>query len=171
MADQEIIKEKANRVVERLLQMQKDKGVMAALRCLLNPNLKHRGWQAIERIEEIGDFAVETTAGLFAVHRIHSADKKSVGSSCRDLRNREKRDEGGKNPLDVRFRRILAADRAELPALLQRMFHRFERNNIEVNYLRLFQDLTYWGDHVRERWAKEYWANQQQEKEQTNVSE
>lgn len=75
MTDQEI-QERTTFVVGQLLKMKEDKGAMAELRCLLNPNLKHRGWQIVGQMGGIGDFATETTAGLFALHRIHSADKK-----------------------------------------------------------------------------------------------
>lgn len=170
---------KTSLVVKRLLAMQEeqDKGAMAEfkramaeLRCLLNPNLKHRGWQIVGQMGGIGDFATETTAGLFALHRIHSSENnKNVGSSCRVLR--DKSNEDGKNPLDVRFRRLLAADREELPALLQSMFRRMERENISVNYHQLFWDLRRWGDTVRKEWAKEYWSNQQKEGETSHVSE
>lgn len=170
MTDQEI-QERTTFVVGQLLKMKEDKGAMAELRCLLNPNLKHRGWQIVGQMGGIGDFATETTAGLFALHRIHSADKKNVGSSCHDLKNKEKSSGDDKNPLDVRFRRLLAADREELPALLQSMFRRLERENIPVNYFQLFRDLTYWGESIRRKWAKEYWTNQQKGREQADVSE
>lgn len=172
MTDQEIPERTIPIVVSRLLEMKDDKGAMAELRCLLNPNLKHRGWQIVGQMGGIGNFETETMAGLFALHRIHSSENnKNVGSSCRILRNKEKSDADGKNPLDVRFRRLLAADREELPSLLQSMFRRLERENIPVNYVQLFKDLRYWGDNVKKQWAKEYWTNQQTGEETSHVSE
>jgi CRISPR type I-E-associated protein CasB/Cse2 len=30
--------------------------------------------------------------------------------------------------------------------------------DVPINYEQLFADLCYWGDRVKERWAREYWG-------------
>ncbi len=145
---------------------------MAELRCLLNPNLRHRGWKAVARIGGIGRFPDELVAGLFALHPLHDGSLGNMGTSCRKLAMKRSTDKGIEaSPLDTHFRRLLDADRSELPDILQKLFRGFKSEGIPVNYIRLYDDLRYWGEDVRRRLAQQYWSNQTTHHDDTAVSE
>ncbi len=144
-----------------LLSVKDDRSTMAELRCLLNPNLRHRGWQSIACVGGIGKPVQELIAGLFALHPMHDGSLTNFGTSCRRLAARDKRDGQSKSsPLDTRFRRLLDADRGELADLLPTLVRYLKSESIPVNYEELFRDLRYWNESVLTRWAQEYWNHQ-----------
>ncbi len=148
----------ADRLIPWLLSVKNDRGTMAELRCLLNPNLRHRGWQAISRIGGLGNTAYELVAGLFAMHPMHDSGLANFGTSCRWLAARNNRGaQDSSAPLDTRFRRLLDADRSELAELLPTLVRHLKSESIPVNYDTLLQDLRFWSEPVLTRWAQEYW--------------
>lgn len=176
------IAREADGIVTWLQSITEDRGTMARLRCLLNPNLRQRGWAAVSRIGGIGHDVRETVAGLFALHPCAgNEDKppKNLGDSCRLLKSTRQMNNGtapsgkesGESPWDVRFRRILSADRKEMRDLLPHLFLHLKSESIPVDYRQLYIDLRYWGDIVRQKWAIHYWNNQPEQDNDTSVSE
>lgn len=176
------VSEEAARMDNWLQSVAEDRSTMAELRCLLNPNLRQRGWAAISRIGGIGHEVRETVAGLFALHP--SVGKNdglpdNLGTSCRCLRSRRQTGNGAEpsekksdnSPLDARFRRLLSADRSEMRDILQNLFRNLKSESIPVNYRQLYIDLSYWGDRVRQKWAIQYWNNQPAQNDEAPVSE
>ncbi len=162
----------AGRIVSWLQSVSDERSTMAELRCLLNPNLRHRGWKAVARIGGIGSFPEELLAGLFALHPLHNAALGNLGVSCKKLAAARNTGRGEDNsPLDTHFRRVLDADRSELPDILQKLFCGFRAENIPVNYALLYDDLRYWSEQVRRRWAQEYWNPTSSSKDDSSVSE
>lgn len=154
-----------------------DRGVMAALRCLLNDEQRFRGWQQIAAIDGIGVLPVETIAGLYAFHPLEkNEDAYTWGKACRALAETRRKDDGNKessldkNPFDRRFRRLLACgSQSELCVHLVDVIRGMKAKDIPVNYEKLYDDIVWWGDKVRERWAIHYWSNRKEGTE--NVSD
>lgn len=161
---------KSEFIVNYLLSHQNDRGIMAQLRCLLNNNLRSRGWQAVAPLNGIGDKPVETIAGLFALHPLHKdANDYQFGTACRLLANKRKKgaaDDGAvESPFDVRFRRMLNCDQNQLCEMLPQVIHGMKSESIAVNYVALMEDLFYWGSKVREKWARQYWSMRKEDED------
>ena len=141
-----------------------DRGLMAELRCLLNRNLRMRGWAAVGRIGGIGDRAVETVSGLYALYpQAFKENAFSFGVSCKRLAFRRRKGDAqaddAHSPLDIRFRRLLACDgRPALCDMLPDFVRGMKAEGIAVDYDSLYKDIYYWGDRVREKWAADYWG-------------
>lgn len=151
-----------------------DRGLMAELRSLLNPNLRMRGWSAMATIGRLGDKPMETLAGLFAFYPQSYQEEKSFsfGVSCRILaeKRRKKGTADHESPLDVRFRRLLACEqREDVCRLLPEFVRGMKVEGIPVDYDTLYRDVRFWNDRVRERWAIDYWSSK--EKEEQRVSD
>lgn len=154
---------------------QDNRGLMAELRCLLNKNLRMRGWAAIARLGRIGHRPTETISGLFAYYpQPFYENVIPFGRSCRQLANiRKKSAEGADDahsPLDVRVRRLLACDSKEsICSLLPDLVRGMKNENVRIDYDTLFRDLIFWDDSIREKWARDYWSAAR--KEDDNVSD
>lgn len=159
--------EKSQRLLTYLRSVKDDAGTMAELRCLLNPNMRSRGWRAIARAGGIGDVVMETISGLYAKHPVES--NRSFGRVCRELASarkktaKEKTEDADASPFDRRFRRLLASGREEACAQLYGIISGLKAEDIGVDYEGICTDLFYWGDRVKERWAQDYWGNEKEE--------
>lgn len=159
--------EKSQRLLTYLRSVKNDTGTMAELRCLLNPNMRSRGWRAIAKAGGIGDVVMETISGLYAKHPVES--NRSFGRVCRELSLArkitapKKEEDDGASPFDRRFRRLLASGREEACVQLYGIISGLRAENMGVNYEELCTDLFYWGDRVKERWAQDYWGNGKEE--------
>lgn len=145
-----------------------DRGVMAALRCLLITEQRFRGWQQIAALGAIGELPVETIAGLYALHPMEEIkDGYNFGDACRLLAAcRNKGGDSLNSPFDRRFRRLLAcSSKEELCAHLTDIVRGMKSEAIPINYERLYEDISWWGDAVRERWAIHYWSNRKESEE------
>jgi CRISPR system Cascade subunit CasB len=143
-------KETAARLLAYLRRLKDDRGAMADLRCALNPTRLPRAWPMLARVGGIGSPRVESVAGLFAYHP-DETDKGNLGTTCLRLRQQNE-------SFDGRFRRLLSCDRDEICERLRPVILAAKAKGIPVNYEGLFADLCYWGERVKERWAREYWG-------------
>lgn len=130
--------------------MKNDRGAMANLRCALKPAQRHRAWPLLASVGGIGRPIHETLAGLYAHHpdEIHAGN---LGVTCRQL-------SGEHNSIGARFSRLLTCSREEICERLVPVILAAKAKGVPVNYEQLFADLCYWGDKVKERWAREYWG-------------
>lgn len=161
-------------VINFIRRYKDDRGAMAALRCLLNPEQRFRAWQLIAGINGIGNTAIETVAGLYALHPEEKVDEDyHFGSACKQLAfDRKKQQVDDESPFDKRFRRLLACDsREELRAHLKDIVRGMKSSGIPVNYASLYDDICWWGDRVRERWAIQYWQKPFKKEDLEDVSE
>jgi len=143
-----------------------NRGVMAALRCLLKTEQRFRGWQHIAALNGIGVIQVETVAGLYALHPLDKNDSNyNFGDACRVLAKTRKTDkESNESPFDRRFRRLLScSSREELCAHLPDVVRGLKVAEVPINYSALFDDISRWGDLVREQWAIHYWSDRKEE--------
>jgi CRISPR system Cascade subunit CasB len=143
-------KQTAAEVLAFLRQLRDNRGAMADLRCALNPALRARAWPLLARVGGIGRPIHETVAGLFAYHP-EEVNTGNLGTTCRRLAAEN-------SSFDARFRRLLSCEREELGDRLRPVVLAARAKGIPINYEDLFADLVYWGDHVKARWAREYWG-------------
>jgi CRISPR system Cascade subunit CasB len=143
-------KQTAADVLAYLRQFRNDRGAMADLRCALSSSRRARAWPLLARIGGVDRPIYETVAGLFAYHP-NESHSGNLGTTCRRLA-------GENNSFDARFRRLLSCDRDELGDRLRPIILAARAKGIPINYEELFADLIYWGDHVKARWAREYWT-------------
>jgi len=143
--------ETGRKFVEYLRRFKEDRGAMSNLRRALNPGTRHYAWPLLGKWGGIDKPEFETVAGLFALHPLESA-QGNLGTACRKL------DEGS-GSFDARFRRLLACDsKDEICERLRAVITMAARNGVGINYIQLFQDIRYWSDQQKTKWASEYWA-------------
>ena len=130
--------------------LKNDRGAMANLRGALKPAQRHRAWPLLAPVGGIGRPIYETLAGLYAHHPDESRTG-NLGATCRQLSAEH-------NSFDGRFRRLLTCDREEICERLVPVILAAKAKGVPVNYERLFVDLCYWSDRVKENWAREYWG-------------
>lgn len=133
-----------------LRRLKNDRGAMADLRCVLNPTQRPRAWPRLGHLGGVGNQRIETVAGLFAYHP-DETQHGNLGTTCRRLAAES-------NSFDGRFRRLLSCDRDEICERLRPVILAAKARGIPINYEELFADLSYWGDSVKARWAREYWG-------------
>ena len=150
-----------------------DRATLANLRCALRDNLKHRAWPILARFGGIDDSmkgydhyakVVQTVAGLFATHpkEISNVD---FGSKCRSLMRDDEKIDDAKDvgPVGKRLQCLLSSGREEICDRVVRIVLRMKAQDIPVNYDELFDDLLFWGDKVKAKWAGSFWSAPQLE--------
>ena len=147
--------ERAAAVVTWLRSLKNDRGAMASLRCALIPARRHRAWPLLARVGGIDDPIAETVAALYAYHP-DETNSGNLGDTCRQLA-------GTHNSFDGRFRRLLTCDRDELCERLRAVVLAAKAKGIPINYQVLVEDLCWWGERVRIRWAQAFWAAEAEE--------
>lgn len=155
-----------NEMMHFLRRSRDNRGVMASLRCLLKASQRFRGWQSIAHLDGIGCVQAEAVAGLYALHPKEREDKNyNFGDACRALAAARRTDkESAESPFDKRFRRLLScSSKQELCIHLTDVVRGLKTADVPVNYEGLFDDITKWGDLVRERWAIHYWSHREEE--------
>ena len=158
-------------IMSFLYRIRENRGEMAALRCLLREEQRFRGWQHIAHLNGIGVIQVETIAGLYALHPLDKNESNyNFGDACRALAKTRKTDNESKDsPFDRRFRRLLScASREELCVHLPDVVRGLKVAEVPINYGGLFDDITRWGDIVREQWAVHYWSDRKEDEDVSN---
>jgi CRISPR system Cascade subunit CasB len=140
-------------VLDHLRRFKNDRGAMADLRRALNPSQRHRAWPLLAPVGGIGNPRIEVIAGLFAYHPDETPEG-NLGTTCRRLA-------GENSSFETRFARLLACDFDEICDRLRPVILAARAKGIDVNYERLFTDITYWGDRVKADWAREYWGTEE----------
>ncbi len=142
--------ERAAALLAWLRSLKNDRGALANLRCALAPARRHRAWPLLARVGGIDDPIAETVAALYAYHPDETSTG-NLGDTCRALA-------GTHNSFDARFRRLLMCDRDELCERLRPIVLAAKAKGIPVNYQTLIEDLCWWSERVRIRWAQAFWA-------------
>jgi len=145
------INQRAEKLLKYLCGLKDNRGAMADLRCALTDARRARAWPWLAAVGGIENYVIETVAGLFAYHHPEETAEGNVGTTCRRLSAEHA-------TFDARFRRLLACEREELGEHLRPIILAAKAKDIQVNYKQLFIDLTCWSEHVKARWAKEYWG-------------
>ena len=156
----------------RSLKERDNRGAFADLRCALVESRKHRAWPLLASFGGIGEkhpeLVIQTIAGLFANHPLSTATG-NMGDTCRSLMSDDERDgylqERKIGPMTRRFQHLLAASRDEVCERTIRLVLYARSKEVAVNYGQLQDDLRYWSDNIRIRWAKSFWQIEEKEEE------
>jgi hypothetical protein len=85
----------------------------------------------------------------------------NMGDTCRGLMSEDERaeylQERKIGPMTRRFQHLLAASQEEVCGRAVRLVLFAKSKEVPVNYGQLQNDLFYWSDSVRVRWAKSFW--------------
>lgn len=156
----------ARRFIDYLGGLADDRGAMADLRRGFSPTTEHRAWPHValwcDLTRERDRRILVTVAAGFAVHgRCGGEAAGSMGKALRELATAGGRGLDGLATFDGRFRRFLSCATAQevcdhLPGVIRAA----ERKGVAVDFSRLSNDLHYWGEHVKVRWARDYWGSE-----------
>lgn len=153
-----------SRMMDQLRRRQEDRGLMAALRCILIKNKKHRAWPALHRLGVViddGRSPLPFIAGLYAKHP-KETNSGNFGDTCKTIQKRRDEKDGEDNkltPTERRFQHLLAAtDRNELKNRVLRMALMAKAQDVPINFEQLANDMKYWNDRTKIEWASSFWA-------------
>lgn len=157
-----------------LLKHKEDRGVMADLRCGFSQARQIRAWPHVVRFCKTNDndptdrFDKEdlrtiflTVGAAFASHPINDETPYSnFGDVLRRIAITGTDDlEKALKSFDGRFRRLLACHSgADVCRWIQGIVHAAESKNIPIPYNQLLNDLLYWDQSKKVRWAQKYWG-------------
>lgn len=160
MANQTIEAE-VQKTIEFLERLREDRGALAALRSLWIPARQTHAWPLLARVGALENRTKRDVVGLYALHPAHTASREdgSMGAVCSKLSNEH-------STFDLRFRRLLACDRRELPFHLRRVVTAAAAQGVPIDYAELYRDIQFWGDQVKLRWATDYYRRYQPREEQ-----
>ena len=148
-----------------------NRGTLSMLRGALSslPDRQRRAWRVLARFGGIPDKnvhwaeAVRTVAGLLAHPKMqHQHGGKSFGKACTALLGDDERkslwkaDQPG--PVSRRVQHLLAASREEICDRVCLLGRRLAVEGTSLDFSRLLDDLCYWGDKVKARWAADFWG-------------
>jgi CRISPR system Cascade subunit CasB len=146
-------------LLDYLVRKKDDRGVMAELRCALVDSKRHRAYPYLGWCGGIGQGhsarVKQTVAGLYASHP-EMTSNGNTGSLCREMCRPDEDLEKG--PMAKRLQYLLAAGRDEILDRVIRIVLRAKAEGIQVNYTALEDDLNYWGDEVKNKWAATFWT-------------
>jgi CRISPR system Cascade subunit CasB len=150
------------RFLAHLASQVNDRGMMADLRHGLSEATEYRTWPHVApwcRLDHERERRIWlTVAAGFALHQ-RTADSGNMGTVMRALATGGGRGREGLSTFDARFRRLLACSSStEVCKHLAGVLRAAEREGVAINFVRLFGDLTHWGDRTRVEWATEYWG-------------
>jgi len=154
--------DRATAFVKYLSDHSEDRGMMADLRRGFSESQAHRAWPYLASwcdLTHSRERAVfQTVAAAFAHHPV-VAGEGDLGSVLRRIAMGDKRGQEGLATFDGHFRRLLVCDSVEeLCDHLRGPLRAAAAKGIPVNYEQMFNDLWYWGEKVRLRWAASYWG-------------
>lgn len=149
-------------LLDYLEERKEDRGFMANLRCALVDTKRMRAYPYLARFGGVGENpkarVVQTIAGLYALHP-NTTNQGNVGDACRCLCGPDEKPWDEKpGPIAKRLQHLLAAERDEICDRVVRVVLRAKSQEIPINYEQLENDLLYWGDKVKNRWAMSFWA-------------
>ena len=164
--------EDAARLLAWLQRFRADRGALAQLRCGLRPAQQSRAWALLARFGGVprgdGDHraaSVLTVAGLWAAQP-ESRAPGNFGATCRELASGDERAKlsatGETGPMARHFQRLLAAERHEICERVIGVGLRAVAQGVGIHPVLLYTDLAFWGDRVRERWARSFWGGEEE---------
>ncbi len=146
---------------------QRDRGALAALRRSLGfePGAYPPAYPAVERFAAQGPDseaqrqALYLTAGLFALHPLHTHGRPLAGALGQAMHQR------GSDSIEKRFIAMLACEPDSLPNHLRQVVSLLAADHLAIDYAELLADLgrlmQRWNeeqrDRVRQRWARAFY--------------
>ena len=101
-------------------------------------------------------------ASLFASHPV-SAAKGNLGNHLAQARG-----ENNADALERRFTALLSAHPDDLPNYLRQTISLLKSKDVPVNWDQLLNDVMWWNDNTRKRWATSFWGYRAASEEETN---
>jgi len=151
------------RFVEWLHSNRDNRGVMADLRRAMNPATAHRAWPHLARWCDLTsgtDRLIHATVAATFALQPESEPTGNLGTTLRRIAQGENLGDDGLKSFEGRFRRLLTCDtRSEICERLLHVVRAAARRDVPVNHFALFNDLRYWGEKVKLRWAAQYWKS------------
>lgn len=101
-------------------------------------------------------FTYKIISSLFYYHSIDSSEDISLGQSCKKYFNRKEI-----SSFENRFLKIINSDSRESiykNRTLLKVIQLLNKEQIPINYEKLFIDLWYFGDSTRERWGYDFYS-------------
>jgi CRISPR type I-E-associated protein CasB/Cse2 len=146
--------------IEQIIRVCQDRGHRAELRRYWSDATRHYAFPILGRLGALGEHKLPDalTAALYAENPNHQLGGNSLGRAALRLGSGD-----AFESMERHFRRLLAANGNELDELgggLHRLFIRFGREGIAIDYNRLLWDLRRWAknaDDVKTRWACDFW--------------
>lgn len=92
------------------------------------------------------------TGALFGYHPLHTNENISLGHAAGKLRV-----DSNSDGIELRFERLMKADREDLPILLRGIFSLMASKQIPINYHRLLSDLIFFNEATKKQWARDFW--------------
>jgi hypothetical protein len=145
---------RARQFMARLTRWQKSPASMSALRCAVRDLHRHRAWPLLGQLTRLeGNPSIlrlyESVAGAFGCHPIVTA-QGNLGATLGRLAS-------GSPSFERHFLRLLSANtRDQVCDRLLPLIRAAGQRGIPVNYERLFLDLWYWSEPVKQRWAQQF---------------
>jgi len=166
--------EKQTKPIDRFLARlngyveQSDRGALADLRRGFSESTQHRAWPYIAPYCDLTNprdrIVCLTVAAGFATHE-GTADRGNMGTTLRAiaLGDSTRKPEEALKSFDGRFRRLLTCHSAEeLCAHLPGVIRAAKQKSVHINFRQLHEDLTYWGERAKVRWAAQYWGTREE---------
>ena len=164
-------------LLDFLRRHERDRGLMAALRCGLKESQEVRAWPVLARFCDLASplekdrhrcRVAKTVAGLFAAHSAPGG-KGDMGALCLALCREDERaglrswrsgNEGqrAEGPMAGRLRYLLAAGPEEICARVTRVVLYAKSQALPVDYEQLEKDLLHW-PRARRAWAQHFWGS------------
>lgn len=148
-----------------LIERRDDRGVMADLRCSLIGARETRAWPHLALFCDLTNpqsrtvfSAVAAAGSITPAAMVDSGD--DIGTTMRKIAI-EHQGEKGLNSFRLRFQRLLSCDtREELVEQLHSIFQAAKARGLTINTAKLFDDLWFWGEKVKIRWAQAFWGGE-----------
>lgn len=157
------VKSRAERFVAMLEKRKDDRGVMADLKRGFSETTADRTWPYISRwgcdlVNNRQRIIYQTVAAAYAYCKIITL-KGNLGATCRQIAAGDEKGDEGIKTFETRFRRLLTCSTLEeLSVHLVGIIKTAASKNIPLNYTGLFEDLWWWSNNTKIKWAAEYWG-------------
>ena len=155
--------ERAAAFVADLTARREDRGLMADLRRGFSSATADRAWPYLARWCDLTHdrqrVIYQTVAAGFATNP-ETTTEGNMGDTMRALATGKVPGEDGLKTFEARFRRFLSCDTiSDVSQRLPTVIRATQARGIPINHRRLLEDLHYWGDRVKIRWAGAYWGS------------
>ena len=158
------LKESADKLLEFLYSNEKDRGVMADLRCGFSSAREYRAWPHIAAYCELDNdwsrIPVQTVCAAFATQP-HTSNTGNLGTTLRNIA--PSTDKEGLASFEGRFRRLLTCEtKYELCQRVPQIIRAAKAKEVPVNHYQLYCDICRWEKwNVKIQWAAAYWGQPQ----------
>lgn len=150
-----------------------DRGTLADLRRGFSSGTAYRCWPYISKycdLRKDRERIIWQTIAAGVATNGNACDTGNLGTTLRKIAlvGGSGKVEDALSTFDSRFRRLLSCAKGTdvclyLPGIIRAAK---SKNNIPINYAHLFNDLSYWGERVKLRWASAYWEENVKEAEE-----